>query len=70
MPINTLCLAIENVFLAISNPVATRPRSSNIMTTSADSLAAVEPRAPSAIPTSAAVKIGASFTPSPTKAKG
>ena len=44
--------------------------SSSIITTSAVSLAAVDPLAPKAIPTSADVSTGASFTPSPTNATG
>jgi len=36
-----------------------------MITTSADSLAAVDPRAPIATPTSAAASTGASLTPSP-----
>src|SRR5215217_7337424 len=44
--------------------------SSVMITTSADSLAAVDPRAPMATPTLAAASTGASLTPSPTISTG
>ena len=54
----------------VRRPICTartaRYRSSSMTTTSADSLAAVDPRAPIATPTSAAASTGASLTPSPT----
>lgn len=70
MPSQMACRAILTVRWAMAMLVATRLRSSSMMTTSADSLAAVDPRAPIAIPTSAAARTGASLTPSPTMATG
>ncbi len=70
MPSQIASSAIRTVRLAMATLVATRPRSSSMITTSADSLAAVAPLAPIAMPTSAAASTGASFTPSPTMATG
>mmetsp|Transcript_8470 Transcript_8470/g.30572 ORF Transcript_8470/g.30572 Transcript_8470/m.30572 type:complete len:326 (-) Transcript_8470:1489-2466(-) len=52
--------------LALRTDQATLPMSSENKTTSAVSMAAGDPAAPMATPTSAAARAGASFTPSPT----
>ncbi len=66
MPIQMLCSATFTVRCPIRTADAALDRSSRMITTSADSPAAVEPRAPMAIPTSATARTGASLTPSPT----
>lgn len=70
MPPSTDCLATLMVRLEILMVRGIFLRLSAIMTTAAASLAAVEPKAASAILTSAAARTGASFTPSPMKALG
>ncbi len=70
IPMRTACLAIRRVSWEMVTALATFARSSFKMTTSAVSLAAVEPCAPIAIPTSAVASEGASFTPSPTMKTG
>ena len=62
----TFCFAIASVFLAISISCSSLDGSSVMMTTSAASMAASEPRPPMAIPTSALASTGASLIPSPT----
>lgn len=61
------CPILRNVARLRSIALATRPRSSRIITTSAVSMAMSVP-VPTAIPTSAAASAGASLMPSPTKA--
>ena len=70
MPSQMLLRATRMVRRPISTASATLAMSSATSTTSADSLAAVEPRAPMAMPTSAAARTGASLTPSPTMITG
>ena len=70
MPSQMLCSATCMVRRPIRTAVAVLARSSVRITTSADSLAAVAPRAPIATPTSAAASTGASLTPSPTMSTG
>ena len=70
MPSQMLCRAIRTVSRPISTALAVREMSSTSITASADSLAAVAPFAPIAMPTSAAASTGASFTPSPTMITG
>ena len=60
------CLAMPTVFLAIFKATGTRAMLSAMSTASAASIAASEPSAPIAIPTSARARTGASFIPSPT----
>ncbi len=62
------CHTMVRVLFAILITVATADGESVISTASAVSIAASEPKAPMAIPTSARASTGASFIPSPTKA--
>ena len=70
MPIQIACSAMSTVLRPMATASATLPMSSGSTTMSAASLAAVAPRAPMAIPMSAAASTGASLTPSPTIAMG
>ena len=70
MPSQMLCSAMRTVSRPISTAFAVREMSSTRITASADSLAAVAPFAPIAMPTSAAASTGASLTPSPTMITG
>ena len=63
--VKTSMLATFIVCLEIATASLTLDKSLTMITASALSLAAVAPLAPIAIPTSAAVKLGASLTPSP-----
>ena len=63
--VKTSILATFIVCLEIATASLTLEISLTMITASALSLAAVAPLAPMAIPTSAAVKLGASLTPSP-----
>lgn len=62
------CITIFLVFFAMRRPTEIFRKSSSISTTSAASMAASEPIAPMAMPTSAPANTGASLMPSPTKA--
>src|SRR5690625_6138686 len=64
------CRAMETVRLAIWTTSANLEKFSEVITASADSEAAVAPRAPIAMPTSAAANMGASLMPSPTMSVG
>ena len=64
----TFCRAMEMVRREMEMAVATFFGLSSMSTTSAASMAASEPSAPMAIPTSALANTGASLMPSPTKA--
>ena len=63
------CRAMAIVRRAMEMAVAILPVLSSISTISADSIAASLPKAPIAMPTSARFNTGASFMPSPTKAR-
>src|SRR5690606_34708911 len=69
-PIEIDCHATRIVRRPTCTARARRDRSSTRITTSADSLAALEPRAPLGTRTSAAASTGASLTPSPTMRTG
>ena len=60
----------ESLFHSLRDYLAMAAEELAVLAGQTDSLAAVEPRAPSAIPMSDAVRTGASLTPSPTKATG
>ena len=62
------CFTIRRVFREIRMAVTIFAGLSSMRTTSAASMAASDPRAPMAMPTSARVSTGASLMPSPTKA--
>src|SRR5699024_4247888 len=64
------CSAIDTVRLAIWTTSASRAKFSEVITASADSDAAVAPRAPIAIPPTAVDKTVASLMPSPTISVG
>ena len=63
----TFCMAMPMVRRAMAMAVAILDGLSSMSTTSAASIAASEPSAPMAIPTSARASTGASLMPSPTK---
>lgn len=65
---HTFCRAMPSVRRAMCMAVTIFEGLSSINTTSAASMAASEPSAPIATPTSARANAGASFMPSPTKA--